>query len=89
MDDELSRRDAQEAQAGLEYFAAERVELLLVIIVMSLMISIIDPNFRFIMYLLVFIGIVLIGYRFYISFKNPPEPPKKKEEEEILLSTKG
>ncbi len=67
--------------SGFQQFFAERVELLIVIIVSAFMLSIVDETFRIVTYAIVVVGLALFGYNFYMGMKNPSAP----EEEEILM----
>ena len=66
----LERRSIKESGAGIENFAAERVELMILIIVMAFMISIIDETFRLVMYLIIFLALLLTGYNYLKGTKS-------------------
>lgn len=82
----MERETPREMSGGLEQFTAERVELMILIILMAFMISIIDETFRMVMYAIVLIALIILGYNFYMGWKSPQEPGKK--EEEVLISVK-
>jgi membrane protein implicated in regulation of membrane protease activity len=82
----MKEKDVSKARAGIEQFAAERVELMILIIMMAIMISVIDPTFRLLMYLIIAVAVIIIGYNYYLNLKKPEEPRKK--EREVLISTK-
>lgn len=83
------RRSIEEGKAGLEYFAKGRPELVMLIIGLAIMVAVIEPKFRAIMYLVVFIGLVLFGYKFYSEMTQPVEEDEEKEEKEPFISTAG
>lgn len=89
-DTSIERKSAQEANAGIDAFAAERVELFVVIVMLAFMISIIDETFRLGMYAVIAVALLLFGYNYMQNAKNaPPEELQAQEGVESYSTLSG
>jgi hypothetical protein len=87
--DQNKRKKEEELQyhrAGIGHFLAERVDLAAMILVLSILISVIEPKFQLLMYLVIVAGGLLFAYGYLAKPQDLQEEPEE-ENKDILDSS--